>query len=461
MGLINKIYKDVDTDLSYNNMTVGIVVDTNDPQQMGRIRVACPAWGESVEAEDNHASIPWAMYASPFAGVTSGITKGPNGESTDDLMAYGMWSIPKVGASVIVSCIDGDPRMRIWLACLYNQHTPHTMPHGRYVEDGPTAHNDTRIDPLHTNYQKAFDFSFDKPEAKTRALDYSVAAVDQGNLEAAEIDTPDAKGEIRQGYGESRIDPEREFPETTQKNYDSQVTSITTPGFHAFSMDDRPENCRVRMRTTSGHQISMDDTNERIYIMTAQGKNWIQIDQNGEIDIYSEKTVSVRAKEDINLSSDKTVRIQGTEGIHFKSDGEIRMESGGDLHTTVGGKLQVKTGSDSLITSGGGFHVSASGDVNLGGSNINLDGASASNISAGTGVNLKGGSMVSVTGSAIQLNGPPAQAADSPESASPEPAFVPSRNPSHEPWIRSTSKGNEEFAPEPDGKVERNDKWRP
>ena len=52
-------------------MTVGTVVDTNDPQQNGRLRVSCPKWGDTDKTLIT--DLPWASYVSPFGGV---LTKG-------------------------------------------------------------------------------------------------------------------------------------------------------------------------------------------------------------------------------------------------------------------------------------------------------------------------------------------------------------------------------------------------
>ena len=88
----------------FNGLTYGVVVDTNDPKQMGRLRVRCPAWGEGPELEVSR--IPWATYITPFGGSTIGAGRGsdPNGNSSINSnggsVAYGMWAIPKVGAVV-------------------------------------------------------------------------------------------------------------------------------------------------------------------------------------------------------------------------------------------------------------------------------------------------------------------------------------------------------------------------
>ena len=41
-SILDKIYERINTTINYDAMTLGIVVDGNDPQQMGRLRVDAP-----------------------------------------------------------------------------------------------------------------------------------------------------------------------------------------------------------------------------------------------------------------------------------------------------------------------------------------------------------------------------------------------------------------------------------
>ena len=167
-NLFSHLYDYVNPSQEFTGVTVGQVVDTNDPQQMGRVRALCPSLGDDPD-EENFEDIPWASYASPFGGSISNstFTRGPDEESdneTDGHVAYGMWSIPKEGATVLIMCLDGNPLYRVWLGCLYGQSLNHTLPHGRYSHDfvgsgkpdGPFATSDEPIQPLYKNLTEAF-----------------------------------------------------------------------------------------------------------------------------------------------------------------------------------------------------------------------------------------------------------------------------------------------------------------
>ena len=388
MAITTKQKQIFDAAVGSNNKTsfsdiiaIGTVVDTNDPMQLGRVRAVVPMWGDSWDHKVE--SMPWCMYVSPLGGQTSVGTRGPGLKPTEGGVAYGMWAIPKVGAQIVVMSLDEEHIHRLFMGCVYDMNVAHTMPHGRWIYDdhpeldkeknntkpyGPYSSRERLIQPLSDNLQKAFDNKASAHEWKTRAADYSVSRVDVSQLHQSyskvqdDLEVQDGDWVSTQGYQNSRIDP---FGNKDGKNYDSLVYSWTTPGFHSISMDDRQENCRMRFRTTSGHQILLDDTNERIYISTAQGNNWIELDQAGNIDIFTTNKVNIRSNQDINLTSDKSIRMHAKEGIHMHSDTEIRMTSKQDFHVVSDSNIRLESKANSFIHALDNIHVKSDGNLNL------------------------------------------------------------------------------------------------
>lgn len=446
-----------------DTITIGTVVDTNDPQQMGRIRVVCPQWGDRLDTDVS--DLPWAVYCTPFGGQTSVGSRGPGIQSSEGGIAYGMWAIPKVGAQALVMCIDADPRHRVYIGCVYDQLTAHTLPHGRFMYDdhpalekkgndaapfGPLTSREKTINPLYENMRQAFgNKSEPNYEWRSRAADHTASAVDVSHLDHTRSSAPDDKDiafdnwHSTQGYQSSRIDPNAITAQS--KNTDSMVYSITSPGFHAISMDDRQENCRVRLRTTSGHQIIMDDTNERIYIATAQGNNWIELDQDGNIDMFTTNKVNVRAQRDINFTSDETIRFHAQKGIHMYSGADIRMQSATDTHMKVGSNLRIGVGSAAMVQAGSTVDITAGGDMKL-----TTSGA----------LNLLASGNILETGAQIHLNGPTAAQASPPAD---QPAMWTNRVPTHEPFARTMTGSDFSHAPEfkyNDERVNRSERGR-
>lgn len=355
-------------------ITLGLVVDSDDPLQQGRLRVFCPALNDDPKQLEY---LPWCVYSSPFSGSVnnSSYTRGsdPENAATEGSVHYGMWAIPEIGSNVLVTCIDGDFRRRVWLGCVPTHQETHTLHHGRWVwednrVDGPLSSTGEPVQPLYDNIRLAFssgfdsnnpDYKTDSPEWKSRAVDYQATAIrsdykQKVNSRRSETDQTanDIIEEEENTFSHDMIGSHgydwSSFGERADR-LSPKVFGFSTPGMHAISLDDRPFNCRIRLRTTSGHQILLDDSNERIYISTCKGNNWVEMDAAGNIDVYSSTRVSINAAKDINMTSGGTIRMFADKGIHMfaghavESDnppldtgltyGEIRIESREDIHS--------------------------------------------------------------------------------------------------------------------------------
>lgn len=478
---------------AFYGVTIGTVVDTNDPQQMGRVRALCLALNDIEDAIIT--DIPWSSYASPFGGTVQAGTRGVDDDEITGPTAYGMWAIPKIGSQVLVMCLDGNPQTRIWVGCLHTQLATHTMPHGRfsYKTDtnlpddekpaGPVSTFENIIEPLHTNLRAAFDSSTNEDfsgkenfEFQSRGADFQVSGMGLGQIDSTFSQVEDDQDEdttgslsktnpatkSRQGYQTSRIAPDQFVQEGLgPRNLDNTVTSIVSPGFHALSMDDRGENCRIRVRTTGGHQIIFDDTNERIYLSTAAGENWIEMDQQGNIDIYTSGKISAHAAHDINFTSDRSIRMYGKAGVHIKSDQEVRITAKNDISLNTKGVLRALADGDMLFESVKDIHLKATVDilataqanVNIkANSTLKLEG-STSNLKSSGVINIEAGGAANIDGSKVNLagGGSAASADEAEDSGAGEfLAFFTNRIPDHEPWARVDTRADDTVDPQHD-----------
>jgi hypothetical protein len=450
---------------SESTITLGTVVDTSDPQQMGRIRVCCHSWNDDPT---NVESLPWCRYVTPFGGSLGSGTRGPEMDQSQGRVAYGFWALPKVGSLAVVACVEGRRSERVWLGCVYDQFEPHSMPHGRYsFEDHPKLPSETTkpvgpfstaeqfINPFYKNAREAFPGDADNNiEWQTRIADYTVAATDIENLPTTtsyvqdDKDVTYKKWTSRQGYALSRVEPDRQKTHTG-KNYDPQTYSWTTPGFHAISMDDRIENCRVRIRSSAGHQVILDDTNERIYISTAKGHNWIEIDQAGNIHMFTDKRVNIRAKKDINFTTDETFRVHAKKGIHLYSDDEMRIHVKKDMHTKVEQNIRTHSSQGTFWLADQEYHVKTASSMYLeAAATIHEKSGSELNLTSGGTTNILAGGNITATGSRIDLNGPAAASATAATQPGELPAMWTNFVPNHEPYGRVMTKNDYTHAPE-------------
>jgi hypothetical protein len=365
----------------FYGITIGRVVSTDDPQQMGRLFVLCPDLGDPPDTDPaDFTSLPICTYMTPFGGSTnSDLARGPDSDYSQGPLNYGMWAIPKVGALVGVMCINGVINQRVWVGSIFEQYVVNTLPHGRYFyEDqdgtiphpkgapyGPVTATENPIQPLFDNQTEAFKSRVKNFEWRTRGADFQNAAViDEDNYQPSPCHVKDdSLVDFTQEDGTTIHVTQGLFQGRDNEGApDNQTYSWTTPGFHSISLDDRQMNCRIKFRTSAGHQIIMDDTNERIYINTAKGNNWIEIDEDGCIDIYSSEKISATAKH-INLTAEETIRLYGKTGVHIKSDADIRIQAGTKVETTAGSDINTKAGGHIFETASSNIELKASGDI--------------------------------------------------------------------------------------------------
>lgn len=455
--------------------TIGIVVDTNDPQQRGRVRVACPALGDNPDPTAMDVSgLPWAQVSTPFGGF---INQGfrANGESITGNTSYGMFNGAKVGAKALVNLIDGNSNMRVVEGFLYDKGGANTMPHGRFKvsggSEGPLAVESTPISPLYDNFQTAFSNPFfntgsvnNSAEWMSRVSDYSVAAhgekdrgIDQNDNDDKNVTLTDSAGvtrNITQGSADNRMGDTPSMSGERDSSLDPQTYCWVTPGFHAISMDDRAGNTRMRFRSTTGHQIILDDTNERIYIGTNKGANWIEMDSCGNIDVHSSVRVNIHAAKDLNFTAGETIRMTAKQ-VHIHSEEETRITAKTDLHVHGTGNLLMGSSGDVKLHSLADTHIFSQMNVytsalesihNQANTSINFESKAAFNILGQTvcmtgqsTVDVLGSSSIKMSGGIISQNGSPAAPAapaTPATEANENPAFTTNRVPQQEPWPR-------------------------
>jgi uncharacterized protein (DUF2345 family) len=84
----------------------------------------------------------------------------------------------------------------------------------------------------------------------------------------------------------------------------------------------------MRFRTTAGHQIILDDTNERIYVSTAKGKSWIELDENGTINVYSDSKLNITGNNDVNIHSNENLNLSAAKRVNIVSEqGSIQLSA--------------------------------------------------------------------------------------------------------------------------------------
>ena len=316
----------------YSNLIEGVVLDNDDPMQMGRLKVWCPAIdGDQVDIE----TLPWAEYITPLAGQTQSYPAGSSGGAAAGPMSYGFWAVPKIGALVVIGFMYGDPNQRLYIGSKFREFGNRSLPAGRNSADAPLSDSLEDLEPTKTNMAAQFMGNVSAPQARTRgAFERQVAQA---------VTEKDSK----EGYSK-RLTPPGEI---AAGDLDPQTYCLTTPGRHAIIMQDDPHFARVRIKTAEGTQIILDDANERIYISTSRGRTWLEMDVDGHIHMYGAASVSVSAGVDLNLQAGRNVNIAGAD-VNIVSSGATRISACGPLHISGKGvNLSSSTQMDILASS--------------------------------------------------------------------------------------------------------------
>jgi hypothetical protein len=104
------------------------------------------------------------------------------------------------------------------------------------------------------------------------------------------------------------------------------------PDYAAVEQGDKsgnrtiPHNELIRLRTRTGHQILMHNSEDLIYIGNARGTTWIELTSNGKIDIFAEDSISIHTgtditstAADINLNAKTDVNVTAVANTNIKS----------------------------------------------------------------------------------------------------------------------------------------------
>ncbi len=304
---------------------VGVVKKNDDPQHMGRLQVWIEEFGGDPDVE---ASWIGVSYASPFGGSTSIYDQGTNVKEYDDtIKSYGFWAVPPdLDARVLVGFAAGKLDKGFWFACLFQRGTQVSIP-GIPYKNTLTGENK----PAAPKNRKDSDPDLEKyVEHKPMSN-----ALKQQGLE----------GDTIRGVTTSSVT--RETP--------SKVLGILTPGQHQFVMDDGDKDGNsklIRLRTTSGTQLLLDDTSGHVYIISKAGESWMELSADGRVHVYGSKDISIHTQENLNLYADKDVNIEAGMNVNIKA--------GADIHGEAIGNVRTRAGLDTTITSLMSSNISSS-----------------------------------------------------------------------------------------------------
>ncbi len=336
------------------------VKETVDPARMGRLGVNIPALTNTNSP--SLEQLTWCQYLPPFYGITP--LAGVNGQDPygykSSQSSYGMWAIPPdIDTTVLVIFAKGDAGSptAFWIGCvqepLMNQQVPGygsttqtAMPAsgGDFSQSKQEVYGTDALPAGEKNRKTTevpVQFTQQKYPINERLADQLTRQglikdpVRGTTTSSARRESPSAVFGISTP---GRIAPDSATPRI---NVDGSPVRVNRESGHSFVMDDGAvdgSNQLTRLRTASGHQLLLHDTDGVVYIANGSGNAYIEMQRNGRIDLYSGVGgINMRTEGDFNLHADSNINMHASGQIRMSSSGEI-VQSAGTYMMNLGEK---------------------------------------------------------------------------------------------------------------------------
>jgi hypothetical protein len=400
---------------------IGRIVNNIDGTRTGRLQVFIEQFA-SGQPSTNPETWRWVRYLSPFYGATEKTSSNAGtGSYPGNQQSYGMWfTPPDIGTSVMCFFVEGDPDQGYYVGSVITDSLNHMLPaigaanksqyvtqnktQAAYFADAPQLPV-TEINTGNPDLNQNPKF-FDQPKP---VHSYQAAIFFQQGLDKDPERGPIISNAQRESpstvYGISTpgqpiyqggLDPNTIRQQLNTGAIKPQdVTVIGRKGGHTLVMDDgdlEENNSLFRLRTSKGHQITMNDSENFFYIVHANGQTWIELGQEGTVDIFSTNSVNVRTQGTINLHADK------------------------DINMFAGGNISMKSNADTNIGSVGTMNIASKGEMVLYGQSsvgVKADGSLA--LQSKTTGSFGGGASLRLTAARVDLNGLPATTVKTPK----------------------------------------------
>jgi hypothetical protein len=346
---------------------IGIVKDNIDAARNGKIRVYIATYS-GINPDDSRTWIsvnymsPWFGICSPNKDPMNGSDRNGYGKFDQSTHSYGMWmSAPDIGTEVICIFINGRREQGYYIGM-----TPITGLHQMVPAIGgseavvpnkteATTYGEVKLLPtVEANFSNPKIIKslspYDEPKRihSYQASIFARQGIIRDNARGVISSSSQRESPSRVfgistpggvvyagGYTNSTI---REAAETQDI---SKLQQVGRTGGHTLVMDDGTIDGKdqlMRFRTAGGHQIMMNDSEQTIFIIHANGNSWIELGKEGTVDIFTNNSFNVRSKGDINLHADRDVNIHAGRNLSMFGN-SVKVESDTDTTMRAGGNI--------------------------------------------------------------------------------------------------------------------------
>lgn len=405
------------------------VVAHLDPVYMGALEVQILTTSSTGDEDIVKEQLIRVRYASPFYGVTPLANSTSDNQYRNTQQSYGFWAVPPdVGTKVLVMFVEGDRSRGYWFACVPDEGMNFMVPDPRASTEITSDETPDEIKgaklPV-SEYNKGIEqegsdpTQFKKPYNK----DFTEVLEVQGLLfdETRGTTTSSSRREVpssvygwstpgpldkrvgsprgEQGYKDSKIefpssrlggssivmdDGDDKFVRATHSS-DGPPLYINREAGEEGGDETIPQNECIRIRTRTGHQILLHNSEDLIYIANSRGTAWIELTSDGKIDVHAQDSISMMTNQDFNLTAMRDINMEAGRNVNIRAagrwsdeqaytytgsvrSGQVHIESYYDTNITSGeggGTLAITTSRDWELNVQGDIKLTATGEMHL------------------------------------------------------------------------------------------------
>ena len=374
----------------------GVVKANVHGANMGVIKVWIPTFSTDPTEKAQWRTV---RYCTPFYSRVD--SQGPNNDYLSTKVSSGIVTPPPdLGTEVLCFFPEGRNAEGYYFACVPDTFMLQTVPEATRKPDGNPGGefndnpNGERSGKKVTNFKKEprpTDFYTQAYLRQQGLLDDAVRGINNSGYmreSPSELIGISSKGRRITEQGADFLttyNAQVKNPDTADKKVvDGLLGPYARRKGHSITLDDGDidgNSNQIRFRTSTGHQIMLNDSEGVIYVGNSTGSCWIELSNNGTMDVYAQDSINFRST-NINFHADQNIKFHSKGYTQIVSEQQLALEGKAELtafsegEVGINGKknLHLHTDSEMFATSTGASYYNAGGNISVAGSLVLLQG---------------------------------------------------------------------------------------
>ncbi len=377
-------------------IVLGIVKANVHGAHMGVIKVWVPTFCTDATDKSQWRTV---RYCTPFYSRVD--NQGPNNTYLSTKVSSGIVTPPPdLGTTVLCVFADGKNAEGYYFACVPDTFMLQTVPEATKTSDGvpggefndnPSGERSSKKVTNFKNEPRPTDF-FTQSYIRQQGLSAdNVRGVNNSGYmreSPSELIGISSKGRRITEQGQDFLttyNAQLKNPDTVDKKIlDGLLGPTARRKGHSVTLDDGDidgNSNQVRLRTSTGHQLLLNDSEGVIYVGNSTGSAWIELTNSGTMDVYAQDSINFRSN-NINFHADQNIKFHSKGYTQIVSDQQLALEGKAELTVTSDGELGITgkknlhlhTASELFATSTGASYYNSGGNISVAGSTVLLQG---------------------------------------------------------------------------------------